>query len=79
MREKEARTDFPVSADAEEAGAPVPTSLDDGRDCGPAAGSADRLLHHGTSWYLAPGESRMMLNLLTEMQKNDNQLIKTEQ
>lgn len=72
LREKEARTDFPVSADTKEAGAPVPTSLDDGCDCGPAAGSADRLLHDGTSWYLAPGESRMMLNLLTEMLKNDN-------
>lgn len=72
LSEKKARTDFPVSADAEEAGAPVPTSLDNGRDCGPAAGSTDRLLHHGSSWYLAPEESRMMVNLLTKMLKNDN-------
>lgn len=56
LSEKEARTDFPVSADAEEAGAPFPTSLNNGRYCGPAAGSTNRLLHHGTSWYLAPGE-----------------------
>lgn len=72
MSEKETRTDFPISADTEEAGAPVSTSLNNSCDRGPAAGSADRLLHHGTSWYLAPGESRMMINLLAKMLKNDN-------
>ncbi|KAL6092202.1 hypothetical protein STEG23_032980 [Scotinomys teguina] len=70
--EKETRTDFPISADIEEAGAPVSTGLNNSCDCGPATGSSDGLLHHGTSWYLAPGESRRMIDLLTKMLKDDN-------
>lgn len=62
LSEKETRTDFPVSADTEEAGAPVPTSLNNSCDCGPATGSTDWLLHHDMSWHMAPGESRMMVN-----------------
>lgn len=70
LHKKETHTDFPVFADVEEAGAPVPTSRNNGCDCGPATGSADRLLHHGTGWYRVPGESRVVN--LTKMQNGSH-------
>ncbi|ELK02949.1 hypothetical protein PAL_GLEAN10016695 [Pteropus alecto] len=71
--------DPPAPLNTEEAGAPVPASLDNRRDCGPATGSQDRLLHHSLGWLMAPGESRMVIYLKTKkMVQKDNHLAKTE-
>lgn len=72
LSEEEKRTNSPVSADTEEAGAPVPTSLNNRCDCGLATSSTDRLLHHSTGWYMAPGESKMIINLEIKMLQRDN-------
>ena len=78
LKEEKKHTNSPISADTEEAGAPVPTSLDD-HDCGPATGSPDRLLHHSLGWCMAPGESRMVINLETKkIVQKDNHQAKTE-
>lgn len=67
------RTDSPVSADTEEAGAPVSPSLDNRCDGGPARGSPERLLHHSLSWPMAPGESKTVIHLKTKaMVQKDN-------
>lgn len=67
------RTDSPVSADTEEAGAPVSPSLDNRCDCGPARGSPDRLLHHSLGWCMAPRESKTVISLKTKvMVQKDN-------
>ena len=78
LKEEKKHTDSPISADTEEASAPVPTSLDNGCDCCPAAGSPDRLLHHSLGWCTAPGESRMVINLETKMIQKDTHQARTE-
>lgn len=79
LKEEKKHTNSPISADTEEAGAPVPTSLDNRCDCGPATGSPDRLLHHSLGWCMAPGESRMVINLETKkMVQKDNHQAKTQ-
>lgn len=74
LNEERRHTNPPISADTEEAGAPVPAGPDNRGDCGRATGPPDRLLHHGLDWRMAPRESRRVIHLETKktVQKNSH-------
>lgn len=73
LSEEGTHTDSPVSADTEEARAPVSPSLDDRCDGSSARASPVGLLHHSLGWRMAPGESKTVINLKTKgMVQKDN-------